>query len=382
MEREDFKRIIAFINEQQSERNKKIEVGEEEQSMDIETISGEPSEMEEEESEEPSEMEEEESEELLTLFYCRTSSENGLHQHISIDNQIENLLTILQTSRDKVQVYMDRNRSCGTLDLCKKLKERKQLIECVNGMTKKDIKICCYDISRFSRDITDFDSIVKELRKISREKELYFITPSGRYNLKSIDDVHLLRCGVSSAQLEYEKILERNNKIMEFRKKRGDTFGRAPYGYANRRDVRTGRIYRGRHPEQFLLINFILALIQYSSKYDAILIKESEFPGVEEAFTENGYTPFHGKYFRVICEREKITRKMLRRMRRFEQKTKPTFSDIAIFLNVKGFRYNNKKWVAKNIERIAKLECERAKSDLKYVLENFSADIGLTQQRR
>ena len=179
-------------------------------------------------------------------IYARISSKNNCSKYsnfgsISLDFQIENCKKYADKFKIKVlesNIYTD----IGTGKNKEKRPKFKNMLERLYQSSNKDYKVILVnDVSRFFRNK---ELGLYELNKLSSQnicvisvtEYCHFGPYSNLVNRKKFRNL------LERSELELNAITARINNSVSFRKKRGDYFGVAPYGYKTIRDSNGKRI--------------------------------------------------------------------------------------------------------------------------------------------
>ena len=179
-------------------------------------------------------------------IYTRISSKNNCSKYsnfgsISLDFQIENCKKYADKFKIKVlesNIYTD----IGTGKNKEKRPKFKNMLERLYQSSNKDYKVILVnDVSRFFRNK---ELGLYELNKLSSQnicvisvtEYCHFGPYSNLVNRKKFRNL------LERSELELNAITARINNSVSFRKKRGDYFGVAPYGYKTIRDSNGKRI--------------------------------------------------------------------------------------------------------------------------------------------
>ena len=179
-------------------------------------------------------------------IYARISSKNNCSKYsnfgsMSLDFQIENCKKYANKFKIEVlesNIYTD----IGTGKNKKKRPKFKNMLERLYQNSNKDYKVVLVnDVSRFFRNN---ELGLSELNKLSSQnicvlsvtEYCHFGPYSNLVNRKKFRNL------LERAELELNAITERINNSVAFRKKRGDYFGIAPYGYKTVRDNNGKRV--------------------------------------------------------------------------------------------------------------------------------------------
>lgn len=179
-------------------------------------------------------------------IYARISSKNNSSKYsnfgsISLDFQIENCKKYANKNKIDVlesNIYTD----VGTGKNKEKRPKFKNMLERLYQSSNKDYKVVLVnDVSRFFRNK---ELGLYELNKLSSQniciisvtEDCHFGPYSNLVNRKKFRNL------LERSEMELNAITARINNSVSFRKKRGDYFGIAPYGYKTIRDNNGKRI--------------------------------------------------------------------------------------------------------------------------------------------
>jgi DNA invertase Pin-like site-specific DNA recombinase len=157
-------------------------------------------------------------------IYCRTSRRNA-EREVSLHDQEQYCLDYAKKNKiNIIGIYRDNGVSAKNIDnqyslnyLCDKIKEK----EC----------ILVYDVSRFSRSITQAIQVLENLR--NNAGAIVHACHDGLTWNDTATSRACFRINLSNAQLHSEVISEKVKSAIEFRRTRGDHIGYVPYGYSS-----------------------------------------------------------------------------------------------------------------------------------------------------
>lgn len=153
-------------------------------------------------------------------IYCRISCKNDNGQSLDIQEQLcrtyckDNNISI-----DKVCREIGSARIYKNMPLLKKI---------INSISSNEILLIA-DMTRFMRNLNDATSALDKLLK--KEVTVISVGDNLVYNILSNKDVkYNVRHLLNQAEFESDLISERIRRSIAYRKKRGGSFGRVPFG--------------------------------------------------------------------------------------------------------------------------------------------------------
>lgn len=190
-------------------------------------------------------------------IYARISSKNNYSKYsnfgsLSLDFQIENCKKYANKHKIEVlesNIYTD----IGTGKDKKKRPKLKNMLERLYQSSNKDYKVVLInDVSRFFRNkefgLYELNKLLnKNVCVISVTENCDYGSTSNTVNRKKFRNL------LERSEIELNVITTRINNSIEFRKKRGDYFGIAPYGYKTIRDNNGKRILKESESEKKII---------------------------------------------------------------------------------------------------------------------------------